>query len=313
MARPADRIPQNAPGDWFVDRSCIDCDLCRQIAPEVFGRADDADQSFVHHQPEGDEARRRAAMALVTCPTSSIGTSDRRGVQAAATAFPERIAGPAVDVYFCGYASADSYGASSYLLRRPDGNVLIDSPRAARPLLRRLAELGGVRWMFLTHQDDIADHEVFRREFGCDRVIHERDVGGATRDVEVKLSGDAPTPLAHDLLAIPVPGHTRGSVALLHVPPGAEAGPPAEAPQRRPERYLFTGDHVWRAGSSGGLHASRDVCWYSWAEQTRSMERLLAHRFDWVLPGHGRRWQAPSSDAMRAELEALIARMRAAA
>jgi glyoxylase-like metal-dependent hydrolase (beta-lactamase superfamily II)/ferredoxin len=306
MARLEDRLPENAPGDWFVDRTCIDCDLCRQIAPAVFGRADGAEQSFVHCQPANEADRRRAALALVACPTSSIGTGDKRGLQEAARAFPERIEPPAdappgssssgEAVYFCGYASEASYGASSYLIRRPDGNVLVDSPRAARPLLRRLAELGGIRWMVLSHRDDVADHEIFAREFGCERVMHERDIDRGTRGVEVKVSGDAPAPIAHDLLVIPVPGHTRGSMALLYR-----------------AKYLFSGDHLWRSGSSGRLHASRGVCWYSWAEQTRSMERLLRHRFEWVLPGHGRRWRAPSAEVMRAEIEALIGRMRAAA
>ena len=45
-------------------------------------------------------------------------------------------------MYFCGYASRDSYGAASWLVTRPDGNVLIDSPRAASVLMDRVAELG---------------------------------------------------------------------------------------------------------------------------------------------------------------------------
>ena len=37
MANPRKRVPENAPGDFFVDSTCIDCDTCRQIAPRVFG------------------------------------------------------------------------------------------------------------------------------------------------------------------------------------------------------------------------------------------------------------------------------------
>ncbi|MGZ5426499.1 MAG: 4Fe-4S domain-containing protein, partial [Thermoanaerobaculia bacterium] len=36
MARLAERLPENAPGDFYVDRTCIDCATCRQMAPEVF-------------------------------------------------------------------------------------------------------------------------------------------------------------------------------------------------------------------------------------------------------------------------------------
>src|SRR5690349_841319 len=73
MARLADRLPENAPGDFFVDRSCIDCDTCRQVAPSVFRTGRQGDCSIVFHQPASEEERLRAAMALVACPTSSIG------------------------------------------------------------------------------------------------------------------------------------------------------------------------------------------------------------------------------------------------
>ena len=289
MARLADRLPENAEGDFFVDRSCIDCDTCRFVAPTIFGRSDAAEQSIVTRQPTSADARLRAAMALVACPTASIGTLDKAGIVDASRAFPEPIT---ADVSYCGYASERSFGASSYLIRRPDGNVLVDSPRAAGPLLQRIAALGGVRTMVLTHRDDVADHRVFRDAFGCDRVMHEDDVGPDTRDVEVQIRGGATHALAPDLLVIPVPGHTRGSVALLHR-----------------EAHLFSGDHLW-AEEEGHLHASRSVCWYSWAEQTRSMKRLLDHHFTWVLPGHGRRLHA-GAEAMREALGALVTRMAA--
>jgi len=36
VARLADRIPQNVPGDFFVDASCIACDTCRRRrAPDL--------------------------------------------------------------------------------------------------------------------------------------------------------------------------------------------------------------------------------------------------------------------------------------
>ncbi|WP_437775522.1 MBL fold metallo-hydrolase [Sorangium sp. So ce1097] len=292
MARPEDRLPENAPGDYFVDRSCIDCDTCRQIAPAVFARAPAVERSVVARQPATPDEHLRAAMALVSCPTASIGTADRQGMAAAATAFPEPID---EDVYYCGYASESSYGASSYLIRRPEGNVLVDSPRAARPLLKRIRELGGVRTLVLTHRDDVADHRLFRDAFGCDRVIHEADVEDDTALAEVKITGVAPVALAPDLTLIPVPGHTRGSVALLVR-----------------DRYLFTGDHLSSSSETGQLDAPREVCWYSWEEQIRSMERLLEHRFTWILPGHGRRHRAASEEAMRAELAELIVRMKSA-
>ena len=49
MANLKKRVPENVPGDFFVDSTCIDCDACRQIAPAVFGEA--AETSFVKAQP----------------------------------------------------------------------------------------------------------------------------------------------------------------------------------------------------------------------------------------------------------------------
>ncbi|HYG82775.1 MAG TPA: ferredoxin, partial [Pyrinomonadaceae bacterium] len=161
MANPSKRLPENAPGDFYVDESCIDCDACRQIAPAVF--RDHGDQSSVYRQPADAAAARRALMALVACPTASIGTTRDHDARLGVEAFPERLD---ENVYFCGFTSESSFGAWSYLIARPEaegGNVLVDSPRFNRQLVRRLEELGGVRTIFLTHRDDVADHERFAR------------------------------------------------------------------------------------------------------------------------------------------------------
>ncbi|HME89841.1 MAG TPA: ferredoxin, partial [Myxococcaceae bacterium] len=76
MAQISQSLPENVPGDFFVDRSCIDCDTCRQIAPQTFVRSDSG-YSFVARQPTEGGDRRRALMALVACPTASIGTAKK--------------------------------------------------------------------------------------------------------------------------------------------------------------------------------------------------------------------------------------------
>ena len=290
MARLAARLPENVPGPFYVDDTCIDCAVCRHLAPAVFARSP-RDLSFVARQPASEEERTRSLMALVACPTSSIGTEPKIDAAPGVAAFPEPIAD---GVYSCGFTAESSFGAWSYLVTRPGGNVLVDSPRAAEPLLKRLADLGGVGTMFLTHRDDVADHAVFQRRFGCERVLHERDVTGDTRGIERKLTGDEPIPLTPDLVAIPVPGHTAGSAVLLYQ-----------------ETFLFTGDHLMASEDDGLLHASREVCWYSWPDQIRSMERLLDFRFEWVLPGHGGSYRASSAAAMSAELRRVVAEMKA--
>ena len=74
MADRSSRLPQNSPGPWYVDSNCIDCDLCRETAPTVFRRDDDAGNSIVFHQPETDEERRLAAEAAEGCPVEAIGS-----------------------------------------------------------------------------------------------------------------------------------------------------------------------------------------------------------------------------------------------
>ena len=59
---------------------------------------------------------------------------------------------------------------------------------------------------------------------------------------------------------------------------------------------MFTGDHLAWSPTRDTLIAFRDACWYSWPVQTRSMERLLDYRFEWVLPGHGRIHHAPAAE-----------------
>jgi len=277
MANTNRAYAENTPGDFFVDDTCIDCDLCRQIAPSVF--TEDADHSIVYRQPESSAEIHRAAMALVACPTGSIGTRRKVDSRAAAVSYPELID---ENVYFCGYASPNSYGASSYLITRPEGNVLVDSPRFARTLVHRIEELGGVSVMFFSHRDDVADHQKFHEHFGCRRIIHRADARGI--EAEQILETQEPADIDQDLLAIPVPGHTRGHVVLLYK-----------------NKFLFTGDHLAWSDNRRGLIAFRDVAWYSWPEQTKSMKRLLDFRFEWVLPGHGRRAHQPQ-DAMHKSL-----------
>jgi glyoxylase-like metal-dependent hydrolase (beta-lactamase superfamily II)/ferredoxin len=286
MAQIELRHAENVGGDFFVDTTCIDCDLCRQIAPSVF--TDVGDQSAVYRQPSTEEEEFAALKALVTCPTASIGTVEKHSAKRAVEAYPELID---ENVYFCGFAAESSFGASSYFLVRPGGNVLVDSPRFNRPLARRIEEMGGVKFMFLTHRDDVADHDEWAEHFELERIMHRDDITRSTAGVERAISGNDAVALDEELLVIPTPGHTRGHAALLYQ-----------------NKYLFSGDHLWWSDEWQSIVASRSVNWYSWTEQTRSVERLLDYRFEWVLPGHGRRKQA-SAERMREYLKECVARM----
>ena len=291
MAHINERRSENVAGDIYVDRSCIDCDTCRWMAPSVFGRV--GAQSAVIHQPTHASEREQAMQALLACPTASIGTVDKpTDIQAVQQSFPISIA---ANVYHCGYHAESSYGAASYLIQRPEGNVLVDSPRFTPPLVKRLEDMGGVRYLYLTHRDDVADHDKFQQHFGCDRLLHEHEITQDTAGVEHTLTGTDPIQFAPDLLIIPVPGHTRGHTVLLYR-----------------QAFLFSGDHLAWSASLQHLHAFRRVCWYSWTELQKSMVSLLNYSFEWVLPGHGRRYHADPY-TMHNELERCIVWMQTVA
>jgi glyoxylase-like metal-dependent hydrolase (beta-lactamase superfamily II)/ferredoxin len=288
MATRTKRLATNIAGDFFVDSTCIDCGTCRQVAPETFAEGRDA--SYVWHQPGAESQLHRARMALVACPVAAIGTEAKHAFGAARAAFPE----PLEDgVYYCGWAAESSYGARSYLIVRPGGNILVDSPRYATPLIERIEALGGVRWMFLTHRDDVADHRKFHSRFGCERILHRADVTSLTRDVEIKLDGSDPVAFDDEVLFIPAPGHTLGSTCLLYR-----------------GRFLFSGDHAWWDAKRERVVASRSVCWYDWEKQTGSMQRLEAYSFEWLLPGHGIRCRLPV-EQMSQQLARCVRRMKA--
>ena len=73
MANLNDRLPQNVPGRYYVDSSCIDCDLCRGTAPNFFKRDDEIGFSIVYRQPVTQEEVDLAEDARTGCPTESIG------------------------------------------------------------------------------------------------------------------------------------------------------------------------------------------------------------------------------------------------
>lgn len=287
MAHLNQRRSQNVSGDFYVDSTCIDCDTCRWMTPEVFHRA--GDRSAVYHQPESEAERLSALQALLACPTDSIGTVEKpKDIKEAQQSVPILVA---ENVYHCGYHAENSYGAASYLIVRSQGNILVDSPRFTPPLVKRIEEMGGIRYMYLTHRDDVAAHQKYAEHFGCERILHKDELTRGTRDVEIQLTGSEPYQLAPDLLIIPVPGHTKGHTVLLYE-----------------NKFLFTGDHLAWDEELNQLVAFNDVCWYSWAEQLKSMRRLENYSFEWVLPGHGRRYHAEAK-TMHEQLQQCIAWM----
>lgn len=287
MARHERRLPGNVEGPFFVDDSCMDCDASRQCAPELVQVR--AGRSAFVRQPSTPEEWAQAGRAMLICPTASIGVV---GVKPDLhDLFPWEVA---PEVHLCGYASLCAYGSNAWWVTRPGGGVLIDGPRFVPALVEKMAARGGLKHVLLTHQDDVGDAEKYAKHFGARVWIHEADVRAAPFATDL-LRGVEPVAIEPDLRAVPIPGHTRGSVAFVWG-----------------ERALFSGDSVHFSRSLGTLAAFGAQCWHSWPEQMRSLERLARTvRFSELYAGHGSRFTAPSAEAMQAAVLDLVARMRA--
>lgn len=277
-----ERHPANAPGNWYVDTRCIDCSAACTVAPHLIVRK--GGQSVFARQPQTYEDLAMAWRARLLCPTASVRTETRE--KPPDDLFPEKMTD---GIYRLGYTARASYGAHAFLICRDAGNVMVDSPRWTRHVAEPIAARGGLAHILLTHRDDVADADRYAERFGAQVWIHEDDRDAAPYADKI-LRGREPAGIARDLVAIPVPGHTEGSVMYLY-----------------DGRYLFTGDSLAWSFAREDLAAFKGVCWYSWPAQLESLRRLLDYDFEWVFAGHGGSQFRPAAE-MKSRLEALLAR-----
>lgn len=287
MADLSKRLQTNIDGNFFVDSTCIDCDTCRQLAPATF--VEDGEYSTVFLQPETAKEEFAAYQALIACPVGSIGTEkkDRKVFLEARASFPLPIEG---GVHYVGFNSEKSFGAHSYFIVHPDGNWLVDSPRYLKHLVQAFEEHGGIRYIFLTHEDDVAEAARYAKHFGAIRIIHQADAF-AMPDAEWIIEGEDTIQIEPDFVCIPVPGHTAGSMALLYK-----------------NHFLFSGDHLWWDRDIRQLETPERLVWDE-RKLEQSVMKLLNLAFEWVLPGHGERVHLSPSH-MKKALDQLLQRRR---
>ncbi|SCK16908.1 MBL fold metallo-hydrolase [Streptomyces sp. WMMB 322] len=270
---------------WYVDDRCTNCDAARQFAPGLIGER--GGRSQILRPPRDEEDMRRLHAAVFACPTRSIRPVSGR---------PDETLDPfpmALDdrVFVCGHNSRRTAGANSYLLVRASGTLMmIDTPRWSRELAERYEESGRVTDVLLTHRDHAAHGRRYADHFGARLWIHEGDLDAAP-DADRVIRGLGPTEIGEGVTALPVPGHTEGSVLYL-----------------ADDRYGFSGDSVYWSRSTGDLEVAESVTWYSIEELAASLARAAAQvRFEWILPGHGDRRLLPAGE-MSARLRALAER-----
>jgi len=265
MKRGAERNPTSADGDWFIDNRCIDCAAARHVAPGLIVRR--GEHSVFDRQPTSPEEVHRAWLAAELCPTRSIRTETH--LRPPPGIYPHELAD---NVYLCGHNHRSSFGAHSYLVVRPGGNLLVDSPQFTRKLVTPFEEMGGIAKILLSHRDDVADADRWARHFGADVHIHREDRSAAPYATHL-IEGSSPaeaTDVGDGVRAIPVPGHTKGSVIF-----------------QVDETHLFTGDSLTWSYGHDAMRAFRDACWYSWSAQKQSLTGLAEYRFAQLFSGHG--------------------------
>jgi glyoxylase-like metal-dependent hydrolase (beta-lactamase superfamily II) len=280
------RNPHSAPGDWYVDTACIDWGASRHVAPGLIVEREE--KSVFARQPGTPAEEIAAWRAALVCPTASVRTESKQR-RPNAPIFPQPIT---AGIWRCGFNARSSFGAHSYFAARPDGNLLIDSPRYVAQLACWFRDAGGIAHILLSHRDDVADAHRYAQEYGARVWIHRDDASAAPYATDL-LEGRATRMLAPGVCAIPVPGHTRGSVVYL-----------------LDDAVLFSGDSLAWSDRETDLVAFKEACWYSWTELTASLGHLAAYRFEWLLPGHGWPVHLPA-DEMQGRLRALVQRMAA--
>uniref|UniRef100_A0A061QNV1 Metallo-beta-lactamase superfamily hydrolase n=1 Tax=Tetraselmis sp. GSL018 TaxID=582737 RepID=A0A061QNV1_9CHLO len=278
---------QNVPGPFWVDSSCINCDTCRWIEPSVFHA--DGGQSAVHHQPsEGSEEEAAALRAVTACPTGSIHFSNEEmtRVQASAKVREGAVSFPylfpkarelGLEIYHLGYHSRDSFAATPWLVRNAETDlaVMVDTPRYSSKLKRAILDrVGEVKYIFLTHSHDVADHNKWAQELGAKRVIHEceadpslamtKEAGLGLDECEIKLQGEGPWDpfegALGDQAAVAAGPHAgrRGDALPTRGPRtggGLHGRPPGVCPSARAPRHLPVHQLPAARGSGRGAPA----------------------------------------------------------
>ncbi|MBR7676478.1 MBL fold metallo-hydrolase [Streptomyces daliensis] len=282
--------PSPAPGPeggWYVDSRCTNCDVARQLAPDLI--REERGRSEMIRQPRDAAEERQLYAAAFACHTRSIRHPAHR-LDPARDPYPL-----ALDdhVHLCGHNAPRTAAANAYLLRRPDGTrMMIDTPRWSTELADRYEALGRITDVLLTHRDHAAHGRRYADRFGARLWIHEGDLDAAP-DADQVLRGTDPVRIAAGVTAYPLPGHTRGSVLYV-----------------ADERYCFSGDSMYWSRTTGDVEVAANVTWYSITEQAASLDRTVGSlRFEWLLPGHGDRRRLPS-DEMARRLRQLAERAR---
>ena len=283
MARQDQVHADNVDGPWFVDTRCIGCDVARHWAPGLIGM-DVKGRSLVTRQPMTPEETSALWRAAVACPTQSIGNRDQ--VRPPPGVFPFELT---EGVYALGHNSPSSFGGHSYLVVRPTGNLMVDSPRYSRALKEAVDVFGGIAHVLLSHRDEVADAEKWASRYNARVWIHQDDADAAPFATDITVSEQT---VDAGVVSIPIPGHTKGHVAY-HVD----------------NRWLFTGDALFWNHRQQELDITPKHTWYSWEALADSLDSVADLNVEWVFPAHGK-WHPVGAELYARQMARLGPAMR---
>tara|TARA_R110000851_G_scaffold91748_5_gene200295 strand:+ start:4421 stop:4684 length:264 start_codon:yes stop_codon:yes gene_type:complete len=63
---------------FFVDRECILCSVCEEVAPKNFRLSDEEDHDICYKQPENEQELEECIEAMECCPVDAIGDNGDR-------------------------------------------------------------------------------------------------------------------------------------------------------------------------------------------------------------------------------------------
>lgn len=75
MADKNEKITENVPGKYYVDKTCVPCHTCMEIdgAYDLLKYNDDETYVYFHKQPTTPEEIKIAEDSMAICPTGAIG------------------------------------------------------------------------------------------------------------------------------------------------------------------------------------------------------------------------------------------------
>ena len=183
-----------------------------------------------------------------------------------------------------------TFGGKGFLVAGPKYNVMVDTPACTDDVIRAVRVAGGLRYIFLSHRDEIGEVCALKQALGGAVILHRSEASLVPCGTDLPFDTDFE--VEPGLRVIHTPGHTPGSSCLLL--------------HRGDLKVLFTGDHILRRRDE--VPAPLHFPWtFDWDAQVASARRLLDLDFDYLVPSHDARLARGYFDDAHARLESALA------